>query len=480
MDIRVGYGTDPGLKRPLNQDSVGTSQGVPPERLAQKGRLLVVADGFGKGELGVQASKQAVALITQNYYANPETDVAAALVQAVQQANAALHRALTRSAAQGQAGTTVTAAVIRDDELHVVSVGDSRAYVLRQGRLQQLTKDHTWVADQVRAGKLTPEQAARHPQRSKLSRALGTQPQVTVDHITGTVAPGDRLLLCTDGLTDLVPEGDVQRAMQGRNPQEVARRLVSLANRHGGHDNVAVVVASIGTPSTRSGGIVPLAASVGTTLAVISLVVLGILVGRKGGIAPIPVVSVESGVTPSSTPLSPTPTVVPTDTPAPTTSAVSTPVLTRRVTTAVGPGPTAMSLYAAPELIAPADGAVFRGPKAQIRLEWTSVGELGQDEYYVVVTDFPHEGVTWRDWQWTKETTLTVPRYLYDLFTGTREAQWRVAVWRRTGTKPGGTPDGLPVGEQVRRYRWDLAAEEPTGVTVPPAPTDTPTPQFEG
>jgi len=137
-----------------------------------------------------------------------------------------------------------------------------------------------------------------------------------------------------------------------------------------------------------------------------------------------------------------------------------------------GAAPVSAPAYAAPQLLAPEDGMAFKGPDAEIRLEWTSVGTLGTDDYYVVITDFPHEGETWRDWQWTKDTYLIVPRYLYDLFTGSRRAEWRVAVWRRTGTKPDGTWDGVPISGDsgVRSYTWQVP---PTG------PTATPTPVFE-
>jgi hypothetical protein len=116
-------------------------------------------------------------------------------------------------------------------------------------------------------------------------------------------------------------------------------------------------------------------------------------------------------------------------------------------------------VYAAPQLVAPEDEATFVGPDAEIRLEWTSVGVLEADEYYMVITEYPHDGDTWHDWQWTEDTHLVVPGYLYDEYTGARRAEWRVVAWRGTPTSPDA---GVPVGQEssVRAYTWQVAPEE--------------------
>ena len=464
MKLEVGYLTDRGIVRSVNQDSLGISEGVAPPQLASKGRLLVVADGFGKEGTGNVASNTAVQSITQAYYANPEADVGAALVQAVQQANATVYQVTAGFGAPDSAGTTITAAVIHGAELHVANVGDSRAYLLREGQLRQLTRDHSWVAEQVRAGKLTPEQAAQHPKRRNLTRALGIQPEVTVDHFVETFAPGDTLLLCTDGLTDMVTNADLQPVLLRRNPQSVAQQLVAMANQRGGSDNIAVVVAKAASMPALAGMWAPLAAIGGAVLVTLLIV---LLTGRPGPTEWRPTV-VPLATTPVVTAL----TVEPTPTPRPPTATLAPPPTPTAVQETRGAAPVSAPAYAAPQLLAPEDGTAFKGPDAEIRLEWTSVGTLGTDDYYVVITDFPHEGETWRDWQWTKDTYLIVPRYLYDLFTGSRRAEWRVAVWRRTGTKPDGTWDGVPISGDsgVRSYTWQVP---PTGPTV------TPTPVFE-
>ena len=463
MKLEIGHLSDRGIVRSVNQDSLGISEGVAPVQLASKGRLLVVADGFGKKGTGSTASNAAVQSITQAYYASPETDVGTALVQAVQQANAAAYQATAGFGAPGNAGTTLTAAVIRGPELHVANVGDSRAYVLRQGQLRQLTRDHSWAAEQVRAGKLTPQQAAQHPKRRNLTRALGIQPEVNVDHFVETFAAGDTLLLCTDGLTDLVTNDELPPVLLGRNLQAVAQQLVSMANQRGGSDNVAVVVARAAPAFALAGRWGPIAAIGGAVLVTLLIALLaggpGPSVGRP--LTPLPTthVALPPYVEPTPTPRTPTATLALTPTAA---AAQETPRAT----------PTLALSYAAPQLLAPEDEATFEGPDAEIRLEWQALDTLGPGDYYVVITDYPHEGETWRDWQWTKETHLIVPRYLYDLFTGSRRAEWRVAVWRRTGTKPDGTPDGTPVGEDsaVWAYTWQVA---------PVGPTATPTPVFE-
>lgn len=461
MKLEIGHLTDRGIRRSVNQDSLGISEGIAPPQLASKGRLLVVADGFGKEGTGSPASNAAVQSITHAYYANPETDVGTALAQAVQQANVAAYQATAGFGAPGTAGTTVTAAVIRGQELHVASVGDSRAYLLREGQLRQLTQDHSWAADQVRAGKLTPEQAAQHPKRRNLTRALGIVPEVNVDRFVETFAAGDVLLLCSDGLTDLVTNAELPSVLLGRDPQTTAQQLVVMANQRGGTDNVAVVVARAASAPALAGMWVPLAAIGGAALVTLLIVLLA----RQPRIPVSPPLVTPAPTTPAAavppgeeeaTPRQPTSTLAPVaekpaaqETPAP---GAAAPVVTL--------------VYAAPQLVAPEDEATFEGPDAEIRLEWTSVGALRADEYYMVITEYPHDGGIWHDWQWTKDTHLLVPGYLYGKYTGTRRAEWRVVAWRGTPTSPDA---GVPVGQEsaVRAYTWQMA------------PDATPTPVFE-
>ena len=152
---------------------------------------------------------------------------------------------------------------------------------------------------------------------------------------------------------------------------------------------------------------------------------------------------------------------------------------TAPASTAPSPPPTQTpppSIYVAPALFSPDDEAVFRGKETEILLMWDSVGDLGVDDYYVVVSEFLHEGQLWRDWQWTKETALIMPRYMFDNAMDDHRIKWHVTVWRQTGTKPDGSREGVAVGAESakRSYTWQPVGQN----TAKPTPTHTP--DFEG
>jgi protein phosphatase len=140
-------------------------------------------------------------------------------------------------------GTTLTAAQVDGNRVHVVHVGDSRAYLLRAGELRQITEDHTLVHRMVLEGEITPEEAETHPHRSILTRALGVDQTIQVDEGDIEVVPGDRLLLCTDGLTGMVPEGQIREILlETPDPQEAVEKLIKVANRAGGIDNITALI----------------------------------------------------------------------------------------------------------------------------------------------------------------------------------------------------------------------------------------------
>jgi protein phosphatase len=141
-------------------------------------------------------------------------------------------------------GTTVTVALVEEDVVSIGHVGDSRAYLVRDGRLEQLTVDHSLVSELLRSGKISPEEAETHPQRSVITRALGTDPDVDVDTFTVEAAPGDVFLLCSDGLTTMVRDDTIEQIVEGyrRDLRGAAETLVEAANRGGGEDNITVVV----------------------------------------------------------------------------------------------------------------------------------------------------------------------------------------------------------------------------------------------
>lgn len=232
MKLRVGARTDIGRLRERNEDAYLVEE-----------PLFAVADGMGGHRGGNVASALALETIRGEgpLPADPE-----ALVDRLRAANRAI---LQRGAADPRLagmGTTVTAALCDGERLHVLHVGDSRAYLFRDGSLRQLTEDHTLVQRMVREGRLTPEEAERHPQRSILTRALGVEGEVEPDRVTVPLRPGDRVLLCTDGLTGMVDAARIEQVLRDEpDPQRAADLLVEEANRAGGDDNITVVVVDV-------------------------------------------------------------------------------------------------------------------------------------------------------------------------------------------------------------------------------------------
>jgi len=226
--------SDPGRVRRRNEDAYVCE---PP--------LFAVADGMGGAQAGELASRLAAAALREqrdDATADPETH----LRSSIQEANRRIFaRAATDPQVSGM-GTTVTAAFVADGRVAVGHVGDSRAYRIRDGEVEQLTQDHSLVADLVRSGRLTPQEAEVHPQRSVITRALGTDAAVQVDSFSVDARPGDVFLLCSDGLTTMIDEAAVLKAVRKSSSLEsAARALVQAANKSGGEDNVTVVLFSI-------------------------------------------------------------------------------------------------------------------------------------------------------------------------------------------------------------------------------------------
>jgi serine/threonine protein phosphatase PrpC len=180
----------------------------------------------------------AVNTVNQVYYQDESEDVAGSLVRAIQEANAALQQ--TNSAM----GTTCVAVVLKGDTAYIANVGDSRAYILRKGELKQITEDHSWVAQQVRAGLLTEEQARTHEKSNLIYRCLGSD-DVEVDTFSEQVQEGDVLVLCTDGLTRVVSDEELRSIVEQFGPEESAVKLVERANERGGPDNITAIVVRV-------------------------------------------------------------------------------------------------------------------------------------------------------------------------------------------------------------------------------------------
>ena len=248
-NLKLSLATDVGRKRQGNEDAVVSL--TPPDAPGSVDAVFAVADGMGGHEAGEVASAIVVRTLVEKFgpgspfHGGGPAPGADDLRRAVQEANATIV-----SEAQGDKkgmGTTATAGIIEGSRLHLAHVGDSRAYMLRGGRLYMITQDHSWVAEQVRAGALKPDEAATHPRRNLLTRALGTSGHVEVDAQTIPLEQNDLILLCSDGLYGVVPDEKIREELL-RTPdlQAVCDHLVAEANRMGGPDNITVLVARHG------------------------------------------------------------------------------------------------------------------------------------------------------------------------------------------------------------------------------------------
>ena len=227
-----GSRTDVGCVREHNEDSLVVA---PP--------LDVVCDGMGGHAAGEVASEIAVNVIADRVPATPD---AAALGQAVEEANLAIIQAAREGVGRAGMGCTCTAAMLENERLIVAQVGDSRAYLLHGGTLQQITRDHSLMADFIEAGQITPEEARVHPQRSVITRALGSDPRTQPDLFEINVNTGDRLLICSDGLTSMIEDYEIEDILNRTpDPQIAASKLVNAAIAAGGHDNVTVIVVNV-------------------------------------------------------------------------------------------------------------------------------------------------------------------------------------------------------------------------------------------
>jgi protein phosphatase len=202
--------------------------------------LFAIADGMGGARAGEVASSLAAAAVQADDAGGDGKERVAALIQA---ANRSVYERSSNDAEVAGMGTTMTVALVEETGVTFGHVGDSRAYVLRDGALEQLTDDHSLVAELVRGGKLSAEEAVHHPQRSVITRALGTDPDVDVDTFTVEAHEGDIYVLCSDGLTDMIGDDEIGEVLGERRKSldDAAEELVRRANRAGGQDNITVI-----------------------------------------------------------------------------------------------------------------------------------------------------------------------------------------------------------------------------------------------
>jgi protein phosphatase len=226
--------SDTGRKRRRNEDSYVVQ---PP--------LFAVADGMGGAQAGEVASRLAAGALEEA----DAQDISAPerLASVIQEANRRVFERAASDPATSGMGTTMTVALVGEDGVTIGHVGDSRAYVVREGRLDQLTEDHSLVNELLKSGKLSREEAEVHPQRSVITRAVGTDPDVDVDTFVVDANEGDIFLLCSDGLTDMVGDDDILETVERHRDDldRVTKALVSAANRGGGEDNITVIAFTI-------------------------------------------------------------------------------------------------------------------------------------------------------------------------------------------------------------------------------------------
>ncbi len=229
----VGVITDTGRKRRRNEDAYVCE---PP--------LFAIADGMGGAQAGEVASRLAAAALKES---GVETGGEQRIFDLIQEANRRVYARSSTDPKTSGMGTTITVALVENGDVAFGHVGDSRAYLIRDGRMEQVTEDHSLVNELMKSGKLSPEEAEAHPQRSVITRALGTDPDVDADTFTIEARVGDVFLLCSDGLTDMVGEREIQELVE-RNREDInaaLKSLVKAANRSGGEDNITVVAFEI-------------------------------------------------------------------------------------------------------------------------------------------------------------------------------------------------------------------------------------------
>jgi protein phosphatase len=248
--LLVGAKTDLGSVRENNEDKFDYLE--PPRNgdLAFKGRLYGVADGMGGHSAGQIASELALKTVIRSYYMDQTTRIVNSLHYAITEANALIFETAQMIPDRRDMGTTLTLGVVYEDRMIVAHTGDSRAYLLRDGEIEQITQDHSWVAEQVSLGALTLEQAQLSPFRNIITRSIGTQPSVDPDFYAVDLKKGDRIILCSDGLTSHLEPDELMKYAGSETaiaagPSVTSMRLVEMANDRGGRDNITVLIVDV-------------------------------------------------------------------------------------------------------------------------------------------------------------------------------------------------------------------------------------------
>jgi len=234
--------TDTGLKRSSNQDFVYASE----QKVGALASLFMVADGMGGHNAGDLASRLCVETMVETISNSSLRAPVPILREAIDASNRAVSERAASDRNLAGMGTTLVCAVLCGDTLYAANVGDSRLYILDDATITQISHDHSLVEEMVRAGRLKPEQARSHPEKNIITRAIGESEQVQADFFDVAVGPGDEILLCSDGLTNMVEDDEILRIVRRESsPEEAAVKLIEAANRAGGKDNISVVLVEV-------------------------------------------------------------------------------------------------------------------------------------------------------------------------------------------------------------------------------------------
>lgn len=246
MKVVVRACSDRGMKREQNEDCHAVWIPEDPDELARRGALLIVADGMGGSRAGEVASRIATDTVMDAYRgadSNPPDEI---LRASIEEANARIHESSLSNPDHGGMGTTCTACVVRDGDLFIGHVGDSRAYLVRRGDIRQLTDDHSLVAQLVRDHQITAEQARVDPRRNVVTRSVGVAEHIEVDaRREGPLRTGDTVVLCSDGLSGVVEDREIAEVASKSSLDGSCKKLIELANSRGGPDNITVIIARL-------------------------------------------------------------------------------------------------------------------------------------------------------------------------------------------------------------------------------------------
>jgi serine/threonine protein phosphatase PrpC len=247
VELDIGRRTDIGRRREHNEDCLAIYHHPElQEEIDSRGTLLIVADGMGGYAAGEVASRTAVEAVLNAYYGDLSGGVTESLTRAVRQANRAVLEEANRDADHAGMGTTLALAVVWSGQLAVANVGDSRVYLIRDGRIAQISRDHSWIAELLAVGKITPEEARHHPMRNVVTRSLGGRPELEIEvYPPLKLRRGDIALVCSDGLWGMVSAEQMLQIVESHSAQAGADALVATANDAGGHDNITAIVCRV-------------------------------------------------------------------------------------------------------------------------------------------------------------------------------------------------------------------------------------------